>query len=240
MRKNLPKNAHAVVAGLTNVDPNAYDGWNGNCPGCDVDAQMFGLLCSGGGIQTDLFHNREATSEALIRATRKAWKQMKAGDLFILYISGHGGQIPDTDGDEEDGLDETLCLWDGQLSDDILRKLWKEAPAGIRILFISDTCNSGTNFRARSISGSMPRSFRASLIHFGGSGDGESSYGDDSGGVFTQALLNTFDGKLSYKEWFDAAAAIMPRNQVPHYEEYGATTFRDLPAMKLQPKEDQE
>jgi len=240
MPPDLPKDARAVIAGLTNVDPSAYNGWAGHCPGCDIDAQMFSLKCAEQGIQTNIFHNREATAEALITATRRAWKELNSGDLFILYISGHGGQIPDKDGDEEDGLDETICLWDGALSDDVLRELWKEAPTGIRILFITDTCNSGTNFRIRSVSGSMPRSFRASLIHFGGSGDGENSYGDESGGVWTQAMLNAWQAGLSYKEWFEASAAIMPRNQVPHYEEYGATTFRDLPALQLKPRKKDE
>lgn len=31
------------------------------------------------------------------------------GDSLILHYSGHGGSVKDTDGDEEDGMDETLC-----------------------------------------------------------------------------------------------------------------------------------
>jgi len=31
------------------------------------------------------------------------------GDSLILHYSGHGGSQKDTDGDEEDGMDETLC-----------------------------------------------------------------------------------------------------------------------------------
>jgi hypothetical protein len=41
----------------------------------------------------------------------------------VFFVSGHGGQVKDTDGDEEDGLDETLCLWDGQCADDFLRSV---------------------------------------------------------------------------------------------------------------------
>jgi Caspase domain len=33
----------------------------------------------------------------------------KPGDALILHYSGHGGSQKDTDGDEEDGMDETLC-----------------------------------------------------------------------------------------------------------------------------------
>jgi hypothetical protein len=31
----------------------------------------------------------------------------QAGDSLILHYSGHGGSVKDTDGDEEDGMDET-------------------------------------------------------------------------------------------------------------------------------------
>lgn len=30
------------------------------------------------------------------------------GDSLFFHYSGHGGSVPDDDGDEEDGMDETL------------------------------------------------------------------------------------------------------------------------------------
>lgn len=33
----------------------------------------------------------------------------QAGDSLILHYSGHGGSQKDQDGDEEDGMDETMC-----------------------------------------------------------------------------------------------------------------------------------
>ena len=65
-----------------------------------------------------------------------------------MSYSGHGGQVPDTLGDEDDGMDETWCLYDGQLLDDELRRLWGEFEAGVRILVISDSCHSGTVIKA--------------------------------------------------------------------------------------------
>lgn len=32
------------------------------------------------------------------------------GDFFVVYYSGHGTNVEDQDGDEEDGNDEALCL----------------------------------------------------------------------------------------------------------------------------------
>src|SRR5690606_28987188 len=63
----------------------------------------------------------------------------------ICYsYSGHGGQLPDKNGDEDDGEDETWCLFDGELVDDELSNLWSSFKKGVRILVFSDSCHSGT------------------------------------------------------------------------------------------------
>lgn len=38
--------------------------------------------------------------------------ETKPGDRVIIYYSGHGSQVPDRNGDEEDGLDETFVPTD--------------------------------------------------------------------------------------------------------------------------------
>ena len=68
--------------------------------------------------------------------------------MFLVTYAGHGGQVPDTTGDEVDGFDETWCLFDGQLIDDELFTLWTRFRPGVRILMISDSCHSGTAVRA--------------------------------------------------------------------------------------------
>lgn len=228
--------ARAVVAGLTAVDPKTYGGWSGACPGCDVDSETFFAMCEEKGAQSLLFQNEYATKSNLMTAARAAWADMKPGDLFIFYISGHGGQKTDVDGDEEDGQDETLCLWDGQFSDDILRDLWDEVPAGVRVFFVTDTCHSGTNFKykPRSLRSSIPREFKGGLIHYGGCADGTYSYGDASGGVFTTALVDSWNTTNTYHSWFAAASSKMPKNQKPTYAEFGTVndSFRSSPALK--------
>ena len=77
---------------------------------------------------------------------------MKAGDIFLMTYSGHGGQVPDFSGDEaadgqDDFADETLCLFDGQLIDDELYAAWASFPADSRILVVSDCCHSGSNVK---------------------------------------------------------------------------------------------
>jgi len=69
---------------------------------------------------------------------------LTTNDLFVLSYSGHGGQLPDINRDEDDGMDETWCLYDGELVDDELSQLWSTFQKDVRILVISDSCHSGT------------------------------------------------------------------------------------------------
>lgn len=71
----------------------------------------------------------------------------KAGDSLIMHYSGHGGSVRDTDGDEEDGMDETLCPVDyasaGQIVDDEVHDvLVRGLPKGVRLTAIMDCCHS--------------------------------------------------------------------------------------------------
>jgi metacaspase-1 len=71
------------------------------------------------------------------------------GDSLFLHYSGHGGQKRDLDGDEEDGMDETLCPCDYQkagviLDDDMFRILVQPLPVGCRLTAIFDACHSGS------------------------------------------------------------------------------------------------
>ena len=71
-----------------------------------------------------------------------------SGDILLLTYSGHGGQIPDVTGEETDKLDETWCLYDGQLIDDEMYLELSRFAAGVRVLVFSDSCHSGTVVRA--------------------------------------------------------------------------------------------
>ena len=117
--------------------------------GCDVDADLFGLLCAEQGLEVEILHNAQATRSGLEGSLCRACEGLAAGDLLVLYVSGHGGQVDDGDPTEADGLSETLCLWDGEMTDTYLSGLLARIPAGARLFFVTDTCNSGTNYRRR-------------------------------------------------------------------------------------------
>lgn len=47
--------------------------------------------------------------------SRKLLKKTEQGDSAIIYYSGHGSQVVDFDGDEEDGFDEIIWPTDMRL-----------------------------------------------------------------------------------------------------------------------------
>jgi len=223
----------AVVYALDKVNPAAYGGWNGDCPGTLKDAAKAARVLSARGYEVVTLIDSAATIGGVIYACEKATADMKAGDKFVIYGSSHGGQKKDLNGDEKGGMDSTICLWDGELVDDRVWEFLILLPAGLEADFITDSCNSGTNYRGprRFASALFARDMRharsngdqirCSCTHFGGCPDGMSSYGGVDGGVFTNALFAA--GPLGYtrREWFAAAKALQPRNQQFVYEEIG-------------------
>jgi hypothetical protein len=91
-----------------------------------------------------LLLTHKATRGAVTQSISKAAAETTSGDIFLLSYSGHGGQLPDLNGDEDDGQDETWCLFDGELVDDELYSLFSKFAAGVRVLVFSDSCHSGT------------------------------------------------------------------------------------------------
>jgi hypothetical protein len=136
--------------GLNAVDPSHYAGWSGPLTACEADAEdMQGIAKSKGYATTTILKTAAATRGAVLEGVNAAAKKLGKGDILLLTYSGHGGQVPDKNGDEPDDLkDETWCLYDGQLLDDELYRLWSSFAAGVRILVLSDSCHSGTAVKA--------------------------------------------------------------------------------------------
>mmetsp|Transcript_8045 Transcript_8045/g.12307 ORF Transcript_8045/g.12307 Transcript_8045/m.12307 type:complete len:306 (+) Transcript_8045:144-1061(+) len=89
------------------------------------------------------------TRANIMNAFTRIGDYSKAGDVVFLHYSGHGSRVPDRDGDEDDGYDETLVPVDfernGQIvDDDILRLLVKPLAAGVTMTCLMDCCHSGT------------------------------------------------------------------------------------------------
>jgi hypothetical protein len=131
------------------VDPSCYqdengDPWDGELAGCINDARDMQAIAASNDFITTLFTDDQATTTEVIKTIGRIATELSAGDTFLLTYSGHGGQTPDVNGDDEDGQDETWCLFDRQLLDDELYNLWSQFEAGVRIFVLSDSCHSGT------------------------------------------------------------------------------------------------
>ena len=134
--------------GLNSVSPGHYGGWTGDLSACEFDAKDMAALASGRGMKATVLLTKSGTRAKVLAAVRAASKTLVKGDFFFLTFSGHGGQVPDVSGEETDKLDETWCLYDGQLIDDELYLELGKFATGVRILVLSDSCHSGTVVRA--------------------------------------------------------------------------------------------
>lgn len=106
-------------------------------------------------IMTDnnLDKNTTPTRANILRYLTIGVSQMKAGDYFFFHYSGHGSQVPDRSGLEEDGQSETIVPLDfdtnGMIVDTELRTLVNRAPSGSRFVAVIDACHSSSCFNLR-------------------------------------------------------------------------------------------
>ncbi len=153
--------------GLNAVNPADYGGWDGPLAACEFDANDMAAIATAKGMKTTVLLTNKSTRSNVLTGMRGAAKMLKAGDLFFLTYSGHGGQVPDVSGEEDDRKDETWCLFDGQLIDDELYFELSKFAAGVRVLVLSDSCHSGTMTRAPllpiTIPGQRPKLMPASV-----------------------------------------------------------------------------
>lgn len=139
---------YALIIGMEQVNPKHYAGWNGALDQPKRDAMVMEQIARQAGFETKLLLSEKATREVVTSNLKEIAVRAQPGDLLFLYYSGHGGQVPNLDGDEEDGMDETWCLYNGQLIDDELYVLWREFRKDMRVIVISDSCHSGTITKA--------------------------------------------------------------------------------------------
>lgn len=150
--KTLAKpKAVSLHLGLNAVDPGHYFGWSGPLAACEFDAKDMAAIAASKGMKSTVLLTEKGTRANTLKAIRAAAKSLKSGDFFFLTYSGHGGQVEDVTGieDEDDKLDETWCLYDAQLIDDELYYELSRFAPGVRILVFSDSCHSGSVVRAR-------------------------------------------------------------------------------------------
>src|SRR3954467_2544413 len=107
----------SIHIGLNSVDPAQYHGWSGDLMACEFDAEDMAVIAESRGFAPTTILTADATADTVLGALQSAAEELTEGDTLLLTYSGHGGRTPDLEGDEDDGCDETWCLYDRQVLD---------------------------------------------------------------------------------------------------------------------------
>lgn len=211
-------NRLAVQFNVSKIDPAVY-GDDGHLPGVELDRRNWREFLTRQGFS--ILHDIPNTSKRQFAdSIRTLADRAVAGDVVVIQHSGHGSQLRDQNGDESDGQDEVLCLFDGTLVDDVVFGLLATFRPGVHVCLITDTCHSGTMYRSQLIDRiTHPRvtggevELNCELVAIGTSSDKQTSADTAEGGAGSQALLATFASAKSYADWIVQSQAWLRANR---------------------------
>ncbi|MCW5696169.1 MAG: caspase family protein [Bauldia sp.] len=152
--------AAAETYGLV-VGINDYAGVSNDLEGAVADAEDIAqALVRSGAADVLLLTDHGATKAAIEEAWFKLVEQAQPGDTIVFTYAGHGAQEPEPHGrgGETDGLNETFVLGgyssigpgvaERIIDDEIFAWLTAADVKGISVIFLADSCHSGTMYRA--------------------------------------------------------------------------------------------
>lgn len=121
------------------------------------------MLASCGYKDIETLVNKEATKAGIISSLEGLTRKCRKGDVVYIHFSGHGQQVTDVDGDEEDGWDEAWIPYDAMyayseaykgekhlIDDEIavwLNMIKNKIGAEGKLLVVVDACHSGDSDR---------------------------------------------------------------------------------------------
>lgn len=149
-------------------DYDSSQGWKDISSANDVPLIKQSLLKQGFKDENiSLLQDKYATSKGIDLALEKLTAKVGPKDIVVIHYSGHGQQIQDLNGDENDGYDEALVPYDAPLyapddydfsrhySDDKLGEriyaIRQRAGQDGHVLVILDACHSGTATRGEGL-----------------------------------------------------------------------------------------
>jgi hypothetical protein len=125
--------------------------------GCVNDVQLMrSILQESFGFSPEnvtLLADAEATREGILAALDQLVEATGTGDIAVIHYAGHGSQMTDREGDEPDGLDETIMPYDSEgrwgvnrdiTDDEIHLRLVRLGAKTPYTTLIFDSCHSGT------------------------------------------------------------------------------------------------
>lgn len=219
---------------------NDYPGSANDLSGCVNDANDWGEKLMSLGFSVSIVLNSNVTRQTFKSMIQAALNKMVIGDWLVITYSGHGTYTVDMSGDEPDGYDECLYLYDGLLLDDEIREIIKPA-SGKHIVFMLDSCFSGTatrnligkvSHRARFVQPiwitKKPKAEKVfkflaeeDMIEILVSGCKDSEYSYDAyiglrwNGAFTRYAIDALQPGLTFIEWYQALRKKLPSSKYP-------------------------
>lgn len=128
----------ALVIGI-----NDYPGSGNDLNGCVNDAMNWKSHLESLGFIVTMLLDEQATRQGIKIGLNNLL--VSNPDIAVATYSGHGTQVLDTSGDEPDGYDEALYVYDGELVDDELREIIVNTRnKQTSLICIIDSCFSGT------------------------------------------------------------------------------------------------
>jgi hypothetical protein len=117
--------------------------------GCVNDARAWGRTLDGLGFDVRYLLDAQATNRGILDALADLMSGSRAGDVLVLQYAGHGTQLPDDSGDEDDRFDEAFVPVDYHtgavfLRDDIVATALSRLPRGVLLTLFFDCCHCGT------------------------------------------------------------------------------------------------
>lgn len=133
----------AVCIGINN-----YPGIFNDLKGCVNDANDWAELLTEFDFDVSVLLDGQGTRENIKSALSDLVSSLKPGDYGVFTYSGHGTYNHDSSSDEPDSYDEALYVYDGILLDDELREILDDLNPQASLVFVADSCYSGTVTRA--------------------------------------------------------------------------------------------
>lgn len=258
---NTPINSNDSIKTLNTIKKALLIGINyentySQLNGCINDVSMMETYLKSKGFSdiTLLTDNTEIkpTKANILSSINNFFSSSKENDFLYFHYSGHGSYINDKDGDEDDGLDESIVSKDMILiTDDELISLIKQKMNKKSTLFaVFDSCHSGTMLDLKytlsdndnmSINDNMAiinnpkyKDTLSNIIMLSGCKDSQTSQetyiSNKIYGMLTWALKETFtkNQNLTWKSLYTSVKKLLQDKKVPQIPQLSMGSLIDI------------
>ncbi|KAK0240981.1 caspase domain-containing protein [Armillaria nabsnona] len=177
---------------------------------------------------------KKPTRSNILNALSRLFQGAQSNDSLFLHYSGHGSQVPDTNGDEVDGKDESIESCDSSIIiDDDIHEMLRSLPSGCQLTALFDSCHSGTildlpytyNCIGQCYGTTAGLDISADVICWSGAKDNQESADATEGGVMTRAFIEAFEKKPNqpYKDLLHSIRTIVECKRYKQIPQLGSS-----------------